>query len=67
MMKGLRAWPRTLGVALLSAPVHLYRYTLAPLLPPACRFSPSCSAYALEALSVHGPIKGSWQIGRAHV
>jgi putative membrane protein insertion efficiency factor len=70
MMKGMRGLPRRLGVVLLSAPVHLYRCTLSPLLPPSCRFSPSCSAYALEALSVHGPLKGSWlalrRLSRCH-
>jgi putative membrane protein insertion efficiency factor len=45
---------------LLSLPIHLYRATLSPLLPPSCRFQPTCSAYALEALSRHGPIKGMW-------
>lgn len=44
---------------LLSLPIHLYRWTLSPLLPRACRFYPSCSAYALTALSVHGALKGS--------
>ena len=56
----LRAWLRRLAVALLSTPVHLYRYTLSPLMPPSCRFTPSCSVYALEALRVHGPVRGSW-------
>lgn len=45
---------------LLSLPIHLYRLVLSPLLPRACRFHPSCSTYALEALKVHGPGKGSW-------
>ncbi len=66
----LRALPRRLLVAVLSAPVHLYRYTLSPLLPKSCRFEPSCSAYALEALSMHGPVKGSWlalrRLARCH-
>lgn len=51
-------------VFVLSAPIHLYRWTLSPLLPKACRFHPSCSAYALEALKVHGPFKGLWLIVR---
>ena len=44
--------------ALLRAPVHLYRWTLGPLVGPVCRFDPSCSTYALEALHRHGPLTG---------
>jgi uncharacterized protein len=55
---------------LLSVPIHLYRWLLSPLLPRACRFYPSCSAYALKALHVHGPLRGSWlalrRLGRCH-
>jgi len=39
--------------------VHGYRWLISPLLPPACRFYPTCSAYALEALRRHGPVTGS--------
>jgi len=46
--------------ALLRALVRAYRYFLAPLLPPACRFHPSCSAYAEEALQQHGALRGGW-------
>jgi putative membrane protein insertion efficiency factor len=52
------------AVALLSAPIRLYRLVLSPLLPHACRFTPSCSVYALEALRLHGPIKGLWLAAR---
>ena len=48
----------------LSVPIYIYRYTLSPMLPPSCRFEPSCSAYALEALAVHGPLKGTWLAAR---
>ena len=51
---------RRVAVAILSAPILAYRYLLSPVMPPACRFHPSCSTYALEALSAHGPFKGSW-------
>lgn len=43
----------------LSLPIRLYRLVLSPLLPRACRFYPSCSAYALQALELHGALKGS--------
>lgn len=55
---------------LLSLPIRLYRWTVSPLLPPACRFHPSCSAYALQALQTHGPIRGLAlalrRLGRCH-
>ncbi|WP_319475438.1 membrane protein insertion efficiency factor YidD [Marispirochaeta aestuarii] len=38
--------------------VRLYRFAISPLLPPSCRFYPTCSAYTLEALQKYGPIKG---------
>jgi putative membrane protein insertion efficiency factor len=55
-----RAPLRAVAVALLAGPIHVYRFALSPFLPPACRFQPTCSCYALEALAVHGPIAGSW-------
>ncbi|MFY7778532.1 MAG: membrane protein insertion efficiency factor YidD [Elstera sp.] len=50
----------SLTARLLRGVIHLYRGTLSPLLPRACRFEPSCSAYGLEALSLHGAGRGSW-------
>lgn len=44
----------------LSLPIRAYRSLISPLLPPACRFHPSCSAYALQALEVHGARRGLW-------
>jgi putative membrane protein insertion efficiency factor len=44
---------------LLSVPVLLYRATLRRVLPQVCRFHPSCSTYALEALEMHGPFHGA--------
>jgi len=55
---------RKLMVALLSAPIRAYRAVISPLSPHVCRFSPSCSVYALEALHHHGPIKGLWLTAR---
>jgi putative membrane protein insertion efficiency factor len=45
---------------ILVALVRGYQIVLSPLLPPACRYYPSCSAYAIEALERHGAIRGSW-------
>ncbi|GGF77098.1 putative membrane protein insertion efficiency factor [Paenibacillus albidus] len=44
----------------LQAPIRVYRKYISPLKPATCRFYPTCSAYALEAIEVHGPLKGSW-------
>ena len=43
---------------LLSLPIVAYRRWISPALPARCRFHPSCSAYALEAISVHGAMRG---------
>ena len=47
-----------------------YRRFVSPLLGPRCRFYPSCSAYALEAVQVHGALRGSWlavrRLSRCH-
>jgi putative membrane protein insertion efficiency factor len=46
----------------LLAPIHFYRRWISPVLPPSCRFEPSCSAYAVEALTTHGALRGTWLI-----
>lgn len=40
--------------------VRFYRRALSPLKPPSCRFQPTCSAYALEAIERHGAARGGW-------
>ncbi len=40
--------------------VKFYQYCISPLTPPSCRFVPTCSQYAVEALKKYGPIKGCW-------
>ncbi|MFI3328825.1 MAG: membrane protein insertion efficiency factor YidD [Rikenellaceae bacterium] len=40
--------------------LYLYRGLVSPLLPSACRFTPSCSRYAIEALKKHGLMRGLW-------
>jgi uncharacterized protein len=44
----------------LRAAVRVYQWCLRPILPPACRFHPSCSDYADEALARHGAVRGGW-------
>jgi putative membrane protein insertion efficiency factor len=41
-------------------PVYGYRYAISPLLGPRCRFQPTCSEYAVEAVKAHGPWAGFW-------
>jgi hypothetical protein len=45
---------------LLIAFIGAYRYVLSPLLGRSCRFFPSCSEYAIEALQRHGALRGTW-------
>ena len=40
--------------------IRFYQKCISPLTPPACRFTPTCSQYAVEALQKHGPIKGMY-------
>lgn len=57
---GLRrvlAWP-------LLALLWIYRRLVSPALPPACRYYPSCSQYAVDAIAVHGPLRGAWLAAR---
>jgi hypothetical protein len=49
-------WPRRAAAGL----IRLYQLSLAPMLGPACRFEPSCSHYAIEAVQRHGAARGSW-------
>jgi putative membrane protein insertion efficiency factor len=48
----------------LLALLTVYRRWISPLLPPSCRFTPSCSAYAVEAVTVHGALRGTWLAAR---
>lgn len=45
-------------VVLLLLPIEFYRKCISPMLPPSCRYTPTCSAYAVEAIKLHGPLKG---------
>jgi uncharacterized protein len=67
----LRAEARlSAGARVLAALITGYRQFISPLLGPHCRFAPSCSAYALEAVRGHGALRGSWlavrRVARCH-
>ena len=51
-------------------PIRVYQMAISPLLPSSCRYHPSCSAYAVEALERHGLIRGGWltllRLARCH-
>lgn len=49
---------RQIPAFLLRQPIHFYRLVISPLLPPSCRYQPTCSAYAIEALATHGAWRG---------
>jgi len=50
--------------------IRFYQAAISPYTPAACRFSPTCSSYSLEALQIHGLTKGAWlaikRIGKCH-
>ena len=46
---------------LLIGLVRVYQFCISPLLPPACRFYPSCSQYYILAVRKFGPVRGSWK------
>ena len=51
-------------------PVRVYQKFLSPLLPPSCRYQPTCSQYMIDAINEWGPLKGIWlglkRIARCH-
>lgn len=59
-----------LSGAVLTGLIRLYQLTISPFLGPNCRYAPSCSEYALEAIRRFGPLRGGWlalrRIGRCH-
>ena len=59
MRKLLDIFTKSLGW-LLMLPIRFYRKFISPLTPPSCRFTPTCSQYAIEAITKHGPFKGTW-------
>lgn len=45
---------------ILLAPIYFYRSAISPMFPPSCRYVPTCSQYAVEAIKKYGPFKGTW-------
>lgn len=67
------AWDHSIGWLLkwmLILPIRAYQRVISPLTPPSCRLYPSCSAYAVESIEVHGAVKGfvlaSWRLVRCN-
>lgn len=65
-MQSAKFWQRSLSVLkrILVLPfillVRFYQLCISPLKPPTCRFTPTCSQYAIKALRKHGPLKGTY-------
>lgn len=53
IFKRVMTWP-------LLVLVRFYQYCISPFTPPSCRYVPTCSQYAIEALRKYGPVKGCW-------
>ncbi|MFN5224792.1 MAG: membrane protein insertion efficiency factor YidD [Bacteroidota bacterium] len=51
---------RRIMIGIMIVPIRFYRKFISPLLPPSCRYVPSCSEYGIQAITKHGPIKGGW-------
>lgn len=66
MIQGKQIWQNTYHLArkvliqCLLLPIWFYQHAISPLTPPSCRFTPTCSEYARQAIIKHGPIKGFW-------
>jgi uncharacterized protein len=55
---------------LVVLPIRLYQRLISPLLPPSCRFTPTCSTYAVTAIERYGALRGTWlalrRVARCH-
>lgn len=61
---------RHIGISIVLLPVYFYKYCISPWTPASCRYMPTCSQYAIEAVKKYGPFKGGWlavkRIARCH-
>ena len=66
----MRSGIRSLGTAVVLAPVRFYQRFVSPLFPRRCRYEPTCSAYAVEAVKAYGPLRGvvlaTWRVLRCN-
>ena len=51
---------RKIFIWIFILPIKFYQYTISPILPNSCRHVPTCSHYAIEAVKIHGILKGGW-------
>jgi putative membrane protein insertion efficiency factor len=69
-MKQLKETIKKTGIFIALIPIYFYKYCISPLTPPSCRYIPTCSEYALQAIKKYGPFKGGWlavkRISRCH-
>ncbi|MBL7692857.1 MAG: membrane protein insertion efficiency factor YidD [Flavipsychrobacter sp.] len=63
-------WVKKLLTILFTGLIRFYQLAISPLLGARCRYTPTCSAYGMEAIKKHGPLKGGWltlkRFGRCH-
>lgn len=51
---------KDIGIFIALLPIRFYRAAISPYTPPSCRYSPTCSEYAIIAIKKYGPFKGGW-------
>ena len=55
---------KKIGIFLVLIPIYFYKFCISPLTPASCRFTPTCSEYALQAIKKYGPFKGGYLAAR---
>ncbi|WP_430453784.1 membrane protein insertion efficiency factor YidD [Rhodopirellula europaea] len=65
-----RGFLSRLAISTMVLCIRWYQVVISPMMGPSCRFTPTCSAYAIESIQKHGTIRGTWRaikrIGRCH-
>lgn len=59
-IKGSYKFLKHATAQIMLAGIWIYRHLISPLTPPVCRYTPTCSQYAVEAIKKYGPYKGAW-------